>query len=239
MTAAEPLIPSLVAVMVALPVATACTSPELDTVATVAFELFQLMLRPVRTFPLASLVTAFACVDCPTAMLDEFNVTVTLATGTATTVTAAEPLTPSLVAVTVALPNATACTEPLLETVTMPLLELVQVIVRPVKTLLAASFNTAVACPDEPTLRLEKPRETLTEATGDGAAVAIVTLALPAFPSLVALMTAEPAAIPVTRPDELTEATEGAELDHVTTRSVTTAPVESFTTAVAWVVPPI
>ena len=59
-TPAEPLMPSLVAVIVALPAATACTEPVLDTVATDVFELDHVMLRPVSTFPAASFVTALA-----------------------------------------------------------------------------------------------------------------------------------------------------------------------------------
>jgi len=57
----------------------------------------------------------------------------------AITVTAAVPLTPSLVAVTVALPGATAVTNPLAETVATEPSLVVQLINRPVKTFPALS----------------------------------------------------------------------------------------------------
>src|SRR5207245_2032131 len=54
-TAAVPLCPSLVAVIVAAPTATPVTSPVADTVAIAAFELAQLITRPLSTLPAASL----------------------------------------------------------------------------------------------------------------------------------------------------------------------------------------
>jgi hypothetical protein len=60
------------------------------------------------------------------------GVTLTLATGTCVTVTADEPLSPSLVAVMVALPALTAVTSPLDVTVATPVLDDDQVATRPV-----------------------------------------------------------------------------------------------------------
>jgi len=54
-TAAVPLCPSLVAVIVAAPTATPVTSPEADTVAIAVFELAQAITRPLSTLPAASL----------------------------------------------------------------------------------------------------------------------------------------------------------------------------------------
>jgi hypothetical protein len=144
-TFAVPLFPSLVAVIVALPAATAFTRPVPLTVATPVLELDHVMARPVRTFPLASLVTAVAWVDCPAVSVDEFNVTATEATGTADTETVAWPVTLSLVAMMFALPAPTALTEPLAFTVATAVLELDQVRVLPVRTLPLASFRVAVA----------------------------------------------------------------------------------------------
>jgi hypothetical protein len=140
-----PVIPSLVATMLALPTLTAVTSPELLTVATAVFELVHVIVRPVSTFPLASFNTAVACVVCPTTRLLEPNETVTVATGASITVTLAWPVTPSLVATMFALPAPIAVTYPEDETVATAEFELVQVTVRPVRTLPPASFKTGVA----------------------------------------------------------------------------------------------
>jgi len=62
-TAAVPLLPSAVAVMVDVPSATAFSIPCAVTVATDSFELFQVTDRPVSTVPFASRATADNCVD--------------------------------------------------------------------------------------------------------------------------------------------------------------------------------
>jgi hypothetical protein len=66
--------------------------------------------------------------------------------GGVVTVSVALPVLVSLVAVIVADPAATAVTNPLDETVAIPVLLLDQVTTRPVSTLLLASRVTAVAC---------------------------------------------------------------------------------------------
>jgi hypothetical protein len=66
--------------------------------------------------------------------------------GGVVTVSVALPVLVSLVAVIVAEPAATAVTNPLDETVAIPVLLLDQVTTRPVSTLLLASRVTAVAC---------------------------------------------------------------------------------------------
>jgi hypothetical protein len=65
---------------------------------------------------------------------------VTRATGTGTTVIEEVPATPSLVAVIVALPSATAETIPLAETVATEVFSEVQVAARPVRRLSRASL---------------------------------------------------------------------------------------------------
>src|SRR5207253_10464351 len=62
----------------------------------------------------------------PMVSVDEPSATVTEATGIGVTVMVAEPLTPSLVALIVAVPGATLDTMPLSSTLATPLLELVQ-----------------------------------------------------------------------------------------------------------------
>ena len=61
-TAAAPLLPSLVAVMVAVPAVAPATSPPLLTVATDVLELDQVTVRPERALPLWSLGVAMSCV---------------------------------------------------------------------------------------------------------------------------------------------------------------------------------
>jgi hypothetical protein len=68
----------------------------------------------------------------------------TLATGTATTVTAIVAERPSLVAVIVALPAPTAVTTPALETCAMLLFDVVQLLERPASSRPDASRTVAV-----------------------------------------------------------------------------------------------
>jgi hypothetical protein len=138
-------LPSLVAVIALVPAAIAVTRPELLTDAAPVFPDVQTIDRPVRTLLLASLRTAVACVVAPTRIEPDASVTETLATGTRATETAADPLFPSLVAVMLQLPVPTAVTTPALFTVATAAALVDQTTERPVRTLLFASFRTAVA----------------------------------------------------------------------------------------------
>jgi hypothetical protein len=60
-----------------------------------------------------------------------------------------------------------------------------------------------------------------------------VTVAVPLFPSLVAVIVAEPAATPVTRPPDEIVAMPVLELDHVTARPVSTLLFASYAVAVS------
>src|SRR6266550_3493223 len=145
------------------------------------------------------------------------------------------PLWPSLVAVIVAVPAAMPLTSPLLLTVATLALLLAQVTGRPVKVPPAESFSVAVNCAVCPTCKLPEDGETATEATGtDVTVIAAVLL----WPSLVAVIVAEPAATPVIRPLGLTRATVVSPLPHVTVRPVNVLPVESFRVAVSCTVCP-
>src|SRR5205823_6629935 len=75
--------------------------------------------------------------------------------------------------------------------------------VRPVKTLPFASLRVAVSCTVWPAGTLAEGGVTVTEATG---APATVMLAVPLWPSLVAVMVTDPAVTPVTSPLPLTVA---------------------------------
>src|SRR2546426_881420 len=143
---ALPLWPSLVAVMVAEPVATAVTTPLGLTVATAGASLAHVTERPVSVSPLAPLSVAVNCGVAPTGRLSLAGATVTEATGTGVTVIAAVPLWSSLVAVIVAEPVATAVTTPLALTVATAGALLAHATGRPVSVSPRASLRVAVSC---------------------------------------------------------------------------------------------
>src|SRR6266566_2449221 len=105
-TADVPLLPSLVAVTVAVPAATPFTSPLLLTVAILVLLLAHVTVRPVSAVPAESFGVAVSCAVCPTVKLAVAGATATEATGTDVTVIAAVLLLLSLVAVIVAEPAA-------------------------------------------------------------------------------------------------------------------------------------
>src|SRR5207245_931391 len=146
-TAAVPLFPSLVAVMVTgPPTAFPVTTPFESTVAIVASPVGQASVRPVSGLPPEYRGVAASGTVAPTTMLAVGGVTATVATGMGVTVTAAEPLLPSLVAVTVTGPPAPLpVTRPVASTVAIVAALVAQVTVRPVRGLPAASCGVAVS----------------------------------------------------------------------------------------------
>src|SRR2546425_11085648 len=158
-------------------------------------------------------------------MLAEAGLTATDATGTFVTVTVAEPLLPSLVAVIVAEPAATPVTRPLPLTVATAALLVAHVTVRPFSTPPPASLGVAVSCTVWPTRTLADAGLTVTDATGT---FVTVTVAEPLLPSLVAVMVAVPAATPVEKPSPLTAATAALLVAHVTVRPLSAFPAESL-----------
>jgi hypothetical protein len=158
--------------------------------------------------------------------------------GAEVTVSAAEPLFPSLVAVICAEPTATAVTSPVPETVATAVLFDAQVTVRPVSVAPFASFSVATACVDWPGETDEAPNDTVTDATGaggGGAAAVTLSVAEPVWPSLVAMIPAVPTTRPLARPSAVTDATVELADDHVTVRPLSVFPLESFVTATACV----
>jgi hypothetical protein len=139
--------PSLVAVTVAVPAATAVATPSASTVATAVLLELHATTRPFSVAPPASLVTAVNCCAgvMPRTSVADDGLTVTVATGTAVAVSCALPVFPSLVAMMFAVPGATAVTTPLAETVAADVLSEVQLTVRPVRMLPLASLVVAVA----------------------------------------------------------------------------------------------
>jgi len=149
------------------------------------------------------------------------------------TVTAAVPLWPPLVAVTVVVPTTSPVTRPLpLAGATVGVLD-AHVTERPVRTLPLASLSVALNCMVAATDTLAAAGLTVTLATGT---LVTVMVAEPLFPSLVAVIVAEPAATPVTKPLALTVATAGLLLAQVTARPLRAVPFESFGVAVNWAV---
>src|SRR6266853_1043568 len=152
------------------------------------------------------------------------------------TVIDAVPLLPSLVAVIVTgPPAATPVTRPLPFTLAIVLSLDCQVITRPVSGLPLASFGVAVSCTVPPTATLAEAGVTVTEATGTGVTV---MADVPLWPSLVAVIVAEPATFAVTSPVPFTVATVVLLLDHATVRPVSTLPLASFRVAVSCCVCP-
>src|SRR6266545_2388688 len=176
-TTAVPVLPSLVAVIVAEPVATAVSRPLVFTFATAGALLVHVTERPVNTFPLASLSVAVSCCVAPGFWLTVAGLSDTDATG-AITVTFATPLSPSLVAVIVAEPVVTAVSRPLLLTVATVGVLLVQVTERPVTTFPVASLSVAVNCCVPPIIWLTLPGVTVTDATGAGTVLATRSVAI-------------------------------------------------------------
>src|SRR6266704_3126203 len=141
------------------------------------------------------------------------------------TVIAEVPLCPSLVAVIVAEPAATPLTSPLPLTVAADVLLLCQVTVRPTSGLPFASLGVAVSCRLLPAGTVPDAGVTVTEATGR---CTTVMAELPLFPSLVAVIVAEPAVTPVTSPVPFTLAAEVLLPDQVIDRPVRMLPCSSF-----------
>lgn len=214
---AVPLFPSLVAVIVAVPLEIALTTPLVETVATVAWLLDQVTVRPVRTPPLASRTVAESVTLLPAVRFVLSGFTATDATGVAAalTITCAAPDLPSDVAVIVVVPAPTAVTRPSVLTFAMLLLADDHVIARPLSTFPFASVAVAENEAVWPTVSVAEPGATATAATG---MTVTVIVAEAVFPSQVAVMVTVPAVTAVTLPDGSTVATWGALLAHVVER---------------------
>jgi len=227
-TAALPVLPSLVAVIVTAPAATPVTVPAPDTAATPGALETQVIARPERTFPAASVVVAASRTLAPTNTVAVVGLIATAATGTFATVTAAVALFPSLVALRVALPAETPVQRPLPDTVATLPLELVQTTERLVNAFPAESLGVAVNWMLRPATTLAVVGLNVTDATGT---FDTVTVELPFCPSLVAVMVAVPTATPVTLPVPLTVATEASLDAHVIVRPLIGFPFTSLRVA--------
>src|SRR5687768_4905679 len=157
---AEPVRPSMVAKMTALPVPTPVTMPADDTVATDGAPVVHVTVRPVSTVPRASRATTVSVADCPTVRFAWGGVTSTEATRTGTTLTSAAPVLPSLAAMILVEPNATPVTTPVDETVAIDVLSEVYSTGRPARTLPWSSVTWTVIWRVCPGSTLNWPGET-------------------------------------------------------------------------------
>ncbi len=148
---------------------------------------------------------------------------------------AALPLCPSLVAVIVTAPTPRPVTSPVPLTAATPGALLAHVTTRPLSGLPRASFAVAVRCNVAPMSRLAIAGVTVTEATGT---FVTVMAEVPLFPSLVAVMVAEPAATPVTRPLADTVATAALLVAQLTVGLASRFPAESVVTPASCTVAP-
>src|SRR5437667_12752553 len=189
--------------------------------------------------PLAALVFWYALVRMPDSVMSDplcnRHEPVVGGGGGVVTVTFAVPLLPSIVAVIVAVPAATPVTRPFAESVAALALLVAQLMLRPLSALPLASLGVAVSCTVAATSSAGAAGLTLTDAPGTGVTV---TVAVPLFPSLVAVIVAVPATTPVTSPLVETLATVEALDAHVTVRPGSEFPTESCGVAVNWTVPP-
>src|SRR6266850_1498781 len=217
-TMAVPLFPSLLAVIITAPTATPWTRPLALTVATAALLVDHVTTRPLSAVPLLSLRVAASCTACPAMTEAGLGETDTDATGTMVTPTVAVPLLPSLVAVIVTAPAATPRTRP------------------PALTVASAALLAcivALSCTVCPMKIAAGLGVTVTDATGT---TFTVSAEVPFFPSQVAVIVAEPAAMAVTRPAPFTVATLALFVDQVIMRPTSVVPRELFGVAVSWAV---
>jgi hypothetical protein len=180
------LCPSLVAVIVAEPTATAVTSPVVDTVATLVFDVAHVTVRPVNAVPDASVSPALSCCVSPDASIAVAGDTATVATGRGVTVTATAADFPSIAAVIVAVrvapPRyATAVTNPVLETVATVASDDVHATGRPVRAVPDVSVSTALSCCEFPGARVTIAGVTTTDPTGRGVTVTVTVADLPSL----------------------------------------------------------
>jgi hypothetical protein len=184
-----PALPSLVAVIVADPGATAATNPLPSTVAAAELLDDHVTVLPVRSSPFESLRTVASCCVgvIPSTRLAVVGLTTTLATGAGVTISGALPNFPSLVATMFVVPVARAVTRPVGETIATAVLLELQLTARPVSGFPLPSSGVAVPC-EVPTAVIEVGlSETVTELTATGVTVMVD---VPLLPSLEAVIVA-------------------------------------------------
>ena len=223
--------PSAAANTSAVPGPTALTTPSAETDTTLGAPDVQVTARCASTFPPASSATTARRRDPPTINAPVDGSTRSVAMGDGATVTVAVPLLPSLVTVIVAVPGADTVTVPSADTCATFTLLLLKLIGRPVNRLPLPSVICTVKRTDCPTVSADCAGDTMTAPTGRGRTVMFVVAERA---PLLAVIIAEPLAMPSTSPDDDTEAIPPALVLNVT-KSSSRAPVESRGVAVSCV----
>lgn len=160
------------------------------------------------------------------------------ATGPAAALTTVNEIVPcwfSLFTVIVADPAPMAVTVPMADTVATAAFDVLHANVRPVSVFPCASRRVTVTVVVAPVVRLVTGAESEMLATGVGDVGLMTIVAEAVFPSEVAMIVADPAAMPETDPVALTVASVGSLLDHVTIRLASVFPFASRNTATACV----
>jgi len=230
--------------MVACPAATGITSPVLETVARLASLVLHVTVWPLSTEPRLPVTTVLSCAvaPVPACNVTVAGVTATLATvsGGSVTVTVAEPVLPSTVAVIEACPAATAVTSPVLETVARVASLVLHVTVRPVSVDPRLPVTVAVSCAVAvaPACNVTAAGATDTAAATSGSCVTVM-VALPVRPPTVAVMVACPPATGITSPELETVARLASLVLHVTVWPLSTEPRLPVTTALSCAVAPV
>jgi hypothetical protein len=194
-------------VIVAVPTATAVTSPLDVTVATWALLVDHVTTRPLSASPALSRGSADSWVVCPTTISTLDGLTSIVATGTAETEIDATAERPSAVARMTAPPVASAVTMPSSVTVATLALLVVHVTGLPGSTFPALSSGSAVSWTDSPTSMPRLLDDSLIDATGVGVTVTSASASCPC--TLAAILTV-PTDTPVTSPPAVTSAIAGS-----------------------------
>jgi hypothetical protein len=211
-----PVLPPALAEIVTLPGATPVTTPVADTVATDVLLDDQVNWTPGMALPLALRAVAVSVEVQATFTDANDGEIVTLAIGN-WTVTDADALFPSIVAVMVAVPAPTPVTTPVDDTVATAAALVLHVASRPVMGTPAESFGVAVRVVVPPIKRVAVAGDTTTVATGT---IFTVSVAEACRPSTVTTTMPVPGANAVTNPPLPTLVMDGVLVDQLTLRPV-------------------
>src|SRR6266545_4786874 len=235
-TLALPDTPAVVAVTVAGPFPTAVASPLASTVAPPTADDFQVNVRSGTELPRASLAMASKCCVSPRALRVAVAGLTSTATTTCKTPSVADPDTPAVVAVIVAVPLAIAVTRPVAgAAVATPGADDAQLKDWPRMALPFASLAVAVNCRVSPSASsVAVPGLTSIEVTS----CTTDSVAVPATPAAVAPIVTEPIASPVASPVWSTLAIAGTDEAHVNACPATERPFPSSATALNCCVSP-
>ena len=211
------------AVISAMPLPTAVTSPWSSTVATVSSLLDQVTASSIIAFPCWSSTVAVNCTVAPviSSVCEDGSIVIVVATGSGTaTVIDALPIASPTRAVISAMPLSTAVTRPWSVTVATDSSPLDQVTVASAITFSCWSRTVAVNCSVAPIISREYAAGSIVMlvATGSETVIAAVPMASPAW----AVISVMPFPTAVTRPFASTVATVSSPLDQVTVASAIT-----------------